>query len=265
MTPEQATQLIETFAPPALQAEWDQSGPQILGDRREIHKIAVGLDPTPALVQAALAWGADFILVHHPLTLSPLRLDRRDDRFLVVQNVLRAGAWLYAAHTSLDVSPTGAARFLADALGLVSPKPLEPVAADKPDFGYGFIGRLAAPMPPEAVRDLALSALGLHAAVAFGSAPDMISTVASCPGSGGSFLPKVQALGVDLYITGDVKYHQFLDNPVWTLDVGHFAYEEVMTRRFAKTLADACAERGVKVQHFPGADPRSIVARTVSP
>lgn len=111
--------MIEAEAPPECAASWDRGGVQVAGGRQQVRKLALGLDPTPELVERALEWGADFILVHHPLALKPDLPSRPGSHYhQVLGAVFRRDAWLYAAHTSLDTQPHGPARWLAQALEL---------------------------------------------------------------------------------------------------------------------------------------------------
>ncbi|MDY7001835.1 MAG: Nif3-like dinuclear metal center hexameric protein, partial [Thermodesulfobacteriota bacterium] len=97
--------LIEDTAPLGGAAAWDRSGVQIAGLKHAVRKLAVLLDPVPDGIAEALDWGADMILNHHPLYIEPRALDKPGDFLEVVRMVLAHGAWLYAAHTSLDAQP----------------------------------------------------------------------------------------------------------------------------------------------------------------
>lgn len=55
-----------------------------------------------------------------------------------------------------------------------------------------------------------------------------IVRVALCGGSGHEFLKKAEALGADIYLTADIKYHEFFDAEGDTLlaDIGHYESEQ---------------------------------------
>lgn len=110
--------VIEAAAPPEFAASWDRCGVQVAARRTEIHKLAVALDPAVDFVDKAMDWGADFLLTHHPLGLKPGLPDQLDAYHHVLGALFRRDAWLYAAHTSLDVQPGGPVRWLAEELGL---------------------------------------------------------------------------------------------------------------------------------------------------
>lgn len=118
MNADKALSRIRALAPEAYAAEWDNSRVQIRGARAEVRKLAVALDPSPALMQDCLAWGADLVLTHHPLYFKPQAPTAPGQYLDVLRQFLSAGAWLYAAHTSLDCRPEGPAFWLGRELGL---------------------------------------------------------------------------------------------------------------------------------------------------
>ncbi len=123
--------LIERIAPPHGAASWDKSGIQVAGRQTRISSVAVALDPTPDTVERAIVHGANFILTHHPLSLTPRFLDTVDDHFRTVSTLIESGVCLYSAHTSLDVNPRGPVSWLADELGLRDRQVLEEVYRPK--------------------------------------------------------------------------------------------------------------------------------------
>lgn len=264
MRPQTLIERIEALAPPGFQAGWDKSGLQAAGEREKIATLAVTLDPLPRTVAEALAAGADFLLSHHPLSLSPRLPTERDDYRETLKLLLCSGVWHYAAHTSLDVQTSGPMSWLADELGLTGRAPVEPLASDR-GLGFGLVGDLPAPLAPEALveRLSALLASARPALRGVGPVPATIRRVAYCPGSGGSMAPKAFAAGADVYLTGDVGYHYALaaERLGFVIDCGHFGLEEEMMRRFARTLGEQLAGEGLAVTFIPGHDP----LRSVSP
>lgn len=125
MKTEDALSRIRALAPEGFAADWDNSRVQIRGAREEISKLAVCLDPAPAQMQGCLAWGADLVLTHHPLYFKPQAPTTPGQHLDVLRQFLCAGAWLYAAHTSLDCRPDGPAFWLGRALGLAGCASLE--------------------------------------------------------------------------------------------------------------------------------------------
>jgi dinuclear metal center YbgI/SA1388 family protein len=65
-----------------------------------------------------------------------------------------------------------------------------------------------------------------------------IETVAICGGSGAEFIPRAIGAKADIYITADVKYHQFFDadGKIIIADVGHFESEQFALDIFYELL-----------------------------
>jgi len=282
-------------------------------------------------VEAALSWGAQLILTHHPLLLKR-RLPARLDAYHRVLSLLFAkGAWLYAAHTSLDVQTGGPVSHLAGTLGLVNRRVIEPVDAraallrleaadaaardaalavlaahpaclsvepvgarrldvvccdeDRADIlfacsgpdgawpqvlrmrlespgktlGYGIVGDLPAPVSFEVFAAALAGAVSRDFWTLAGPVPETVSRVGYCTGSGADLAQAAFAMGAQVFITGDVKYHQGLDAVSGcVIDVGHFCLEETMMRVFADELREELSPLGLDVAFFSGADPFSV-------
>lgn len=109
---------VKKLAPEEFQASWDNSGIQVVGEVENCTRVAVCLEPTPDMIRQCLAWGAQAVVTHHPLYMKAKTLSGNDAYADVVRQVMKAGAWLYAAHTSLDCRPDGPAFWLGSRLGL---------------------------------------------------------------------------------------------------------------------------------------------------
>jgi len=117
--------IFRNLAPEQNQSSWDNSGVQIAGSVSDVSHVAVCLEPTPDMLARCLEWGAGVVITHHPLYMKPKGLGRESSFLDVVRQVVKSGAWLYAAHTSLDTRPNGPAFWLGDSLKLENRKLLE--------------------------------------------------------------------------------------------------------------------------------------------
>lgn len=244
--------VIEETAPLAAQLPWDASGIQLASFKQDISRVAVMLDPVLPIIEKAAKAGADFILAHHPLSLQPRFLNRADNYLATLSILFKKDIWLYSAHTSLDASPDGPVRWLADVMGLGSVTALE---ATGPACGLGFCGLLDTALPYADFCRMLAAGLGKDNWQVCGPAPKLVKRVACCPGSGKSMFEAALSVDADVFITGDFTYHAALDAGLAGLrvvDVGHFCLEEEMMRRFAALLAK---ELSVPVDFFPGRDP----------
>lgn len=257
--------VIEKAAPPDLAAPWDASGVQVAAARSEVKSLAVMLDPCLPGLEEAVKNGADFILTHHPFSMKPRFPNRADPYLAALSLLLSGGVWLYSAHTPLDASPHGPARWLAEALALTGLRTLEAAAPAGPALadpalapGFGFCGSLPAPLPYAEFCQLLSAALGRREWSVCGPVPRSVAALACCPGSGGTLLREALEAGADIFITGDVKYHAALEAEALGLrviDAGHFVLEEEMMRRLALWLE---RELPLPVRFYPSRDPLQI-------
>ena len=102
-----------------------------------------------------------------------------------------------------------------------------------------------------------LSALGLPLSRMVGQTPKSVARVAYCPGSGADLGSVALSKGADVYLTGDVKYHQAqaVQDLGLTIDVGHFCLEETMMRTWSESLERELSPEGVRVVFLPGRNP----------
>jgi len=130
------------------------------------------------------------------------------------------------------------------------------LAAPVREFGFGCIGTLQTPLAWNEFSSR-LEALGLPLSRTVGQIPEAVSRVAYCPGSGADLGPAAFARGADVYLTGDVKYHQAqaMQDLGLTIDVGHFCLEETMMRVWSENLARELAPEGVEVVFLRGRNP----------
>lgn len=217
---------MEEFAPPSLTSSWDNSGWQIyLGDK-DINRVMLGLTPTPEVIEQALEKRCELIIAHHPLIFSKVnKLNVNNSKDIPVIKALQNNLPVYSAHTNLDSTKGGIADELAKIIGLKNLTPIEKISEDT---GLGRIGELE----KEETLDVILSRLkqALNAdklKVINRLNKTKAKSIALCPGSGGSFIPLLN--DVDLYITGDIKYHDAIEiNNLVVIDAGHFETERII-------------------------------------
>lgn len=114
---------------------------------------------------------------------------------------------IYSLHTPWDSAIGGGNDYWADFLGLVNRTPIVPLKG-VPQAGMGRVGVVYGTSFRDVVSFLKKRVKFL---IPIFSGRDRIYKVALCTGSGGDLLEKVIALGADLYITCDLKYHQILN------------------------------------------------------
>ncbi len=111
---------------------------------------------------------------------------------------------------------------------------LYPILNDNPAYGLGVVGHLPKALPEieflQAVKDLFGAGCIRHTSLL----DKKVSRVAVCGGSGSEFLGDAIRAGADVFITSDVKYHQFFntEGKILLLDIGHYESEQVSLRIF---------------------------------
>ena len=122
--------LLHGWYPPATADSWDAVG-LVSGDPgQDVRKVLFAVDPSPAVAQEAADWGADLLVVHHPLFLKPVHgIARTTPKARTLGVLLDAGCALLTAHTNADQAVGGVSEALATTLGLTN---LSPVVARDP-------------------------------------------------------------------------------------------------------------------------------------
>jgi dinuclear metal center YbgI/SA1388 family protein len=210
------------------------NGIQVEGER-PVRRLASGVTASAALLDAALDWDADAVLVHHGWFWrgeDPRLIGMKGRR---VRTLARAGVGLLAYHLPLDAhAELGNNRQLANVLGL-----REARATDLCD-GILWRGRLACPTQAAVLAGLIAEALRrepLH--IAGRVAP--IEEVAWCTGAAQAYIQQAAGLGVDAYLSGEVSEqttHQARELGLDYFALGHHASERYGVNALGQHLAE---------------------------
>ena len=125
-----------------------------------------------------------------------------------------------------------------------------PTTASNNEAGIGIAGLLPERLSVGQVAANLASQLKPGSLRLVGVKGRKIKSVAVCAGSGASLLDAAVESGAQLYITGDMKYHDARraeDTGIHVLDVGHFAPERYGLTRFGKLLGENLAKQGLQV------------------
>ena len=216
--------VIEDFAPLSIQEGWDNSGLCVGSPEDEVSSILLGLDCTEKLVDEAIECGADLIVTHHPLIFSGLKKISPDDPIgAAVIKAVRNGISIYAAHTNADKVIAGVSGAMAARLGLIDVEILE---EDGEGTGLGVVGNLPSPLSAEEAIALVKEQFSLKMMKASAPVECLVTRIAMCGGSGGSLIRSAQKAGAQLYISGDISYHNFFTpEGFMIMDIGHYESE----------------------------------------
>ena len=216
--------VIEDFAPLSIQEGWDNSGLCIGSPEDPVTSVLMGLDCTPELVDEAVACGADMIVTHHPLIFSGLKKISPEDKVgEAVMKAIKAGISIYAAHTNADKVIAGVSGAMARRLGL---KDVTILDEDGDDTGLGVVGNLPEPMSSQEALAFVKERFGLKVLKSSRPIDGQVCRVALCGGSGGSLIKAARRSGAQLYISGDISYHNFFtEDGFMIMDIGHYESE----------------------------------------
>ena len=217
--------------PVRLAESWDAVG-WVCGDpHAHVTRVLFAVDPTEVVAEYAERVGANLIVTHHPLFLTPVHgIAAVTPAGRLVHGLIEQGRGLYTAHTNADRARNGVSDALAAALGVVDTVPLIPDDVD-PDVGLGRVGTLAQPMALAAFADRVAHELPATAqGVRISGDPDaLIERVAVCGGSGESLAGVADEAGADVFVTSDAKHHRTMDHRAGggcaIIDVAHWASE----------------------------------------
>ena len=199
----------------------------------QVQRIAAAVDACEAVLRAAAARGADFLLVHHGLYWGSVPLV--GGMYRKVRCAFEHDIAVYSAHLPLDVHPeVGNNVLLARALGIGE---LEPFLALKGQAA-GLAGVWEQGGRAELVERLE-GVLGGRVHVCAGG-PERVRRVGVVTGGAGSEVARAAAEGVDTFITGEGPHWSYTlaeELGVNLLYGGHYATETFGVKALAAHLS----------------------------
>jgi dinuclear metal center YbgI/SA1388 family protein len=134
---------------------------------------------------------------------------------------------------------------------MLAAHPYEEVAYDlytidnlHPTIGLGVIGNTVSPVETSVFLQKVKTIFGCRAVKHTSPVQPYISRIALCGGSGSSLIRDAINANADLFITADLKYHQYFEaeNRIVLADIGHYESEqftkelffEIVTNKFPK-------------------------------
>ena len=115
-----------------------------------------------------------------------------------------------------------------------------PLEAPLLEQGVGRVGRLADAISLAELADLAVRKTGAEASQVVGDPDRQVQKVALVCGAGDSFIRQCKAVGADVLLTGEVRFHQALEARAAGLGlvaVGHHASERPAVEMLAQRIA----------------------------
>lgn len=220
---------------PEYQEDYDNAGFLLGNPMVEYSGALVALDLTMDVIDEAHELGLNLIATHHPFIYSGVkRITTMDLTGRMIHRLIEYGISVYAAHTNLDNLKWGISGTLAEKLGMTKYRVLR-VAEGKmnENVGGGVIGTLEKPIPTKEFINKIKEVLQIKNLRCSPLCKNEIRKVALCGGSGSFMIGDAIKNGADIYVTSDLKYHDFqrAENRIILCDAGHYE-----TEQFAKEI-----------------------------
>ncbi len=237
-----ATQLSELMAhlegllEPARFQDYCPNGLQVEG-RGEVARLVTGVTACQALVDAAIDWQADAILVHHGYFWrgeDPCVTGMKRRR---LASLLANDISLIAYHLPLDAHPElgnnacfGRLIDVADVASL----------AGGSEEGVGNVGTLGEPVEVAQLLERLADLTG-RAPLHVGPDGGQVSRVAWCTGAAQGYIDAAVAASADVFITGEVSeqtVHIAREEGIHFIAAGHHATERYGVQAVAQNLVE---------------------------
>ena len=233
-TREQVLLALDTLLEPNRFKDYCPNGLQVEGCER-IDRVVSGVTASQALVDAAVEWKADAILVHHGYfwkSENPCITGMKGRR---IRTLIQADINLFAYHLPLDCHiDLGNNAGLGRALEIDDFEPLNPTDTALPVF----VGHYAADKAQSDIAATLSAALGRQV---LSEGEGAVRRVAWCTGGGQGYIDVAADAGADLFVTGEVSeqtIHIARERGIGFIAAGHHATERFGARSVGEWLAE---------------------------
>lgn len=233
--------ILEKKFPKMNAEEWDNVG-LLIGDYdKEVKKIQFSLDATLEGIENAISQKVDMLITHHPIIFKAIK-DITEQNILgkKIRGLIKNDINVYAIHTNLDSSINGLNDYILKKLGISEYRILD--FDEEKNCGIGRVFKLNEEKKlKDFIEELKLKLKILNLRVISDDLNKKIKKVALINGSAMSYWRKAKKEKVDLFITGDIGYHDALDaleNRLDIIDFGHYESEHFFYEILMKELKD---------------------------
>ena len=236
---------ITEVAPLHWQESYDNSGLLIGDPNAMVDKALLTLDVTEKVVDEAMDNSFHLIISHHPLIFRGIKNIIKDNTLgRIITKAIKHDISIAAMHTNLDNSYVGVNNILATNLGLKDLQILRPnFSMQKHDditsqVGSGMVGELENAMSEVEFLRLVKEKLNVGALRHSEFMGKKVKKIALCGGSGAFMISDAKRCEADVYLTADMKYHDFCEanGKMLLVDAGHFETEQFTKQLFADII-----------------------------
>lgn len=224
--------IMEEYANSSLAEDWDNVGLMLGDENQNINKILVALDIDDKIIDEAIEKKCDMIITHHPFIFKGVKSIKASDTLgSRIIKLIKNNICVFSAHTNLDITVNGTNDTFAKLLNLQKIGNL--FEKDNSSVGLGRVGELEQSIPFSELIEKVKKVLNLNNLVVSGELDKLVKKVGICTGAGGDIDFMLQAIskGCNVYITGDIKYHNSQvanDLGLYLIDATHYASEAII-------------------------------------
>ena len=227
---------LEDRFPPEYAEEFDNIGLLAGKSQKDIKKVLICLDCTPSVVREAVSLGADLIISHHPFIFNSIKaVNDTSPLGSAIVLALEENISIYSAHTNLDSAPGGLTDLVCSMLSLTPVSNIE-----------GNLGRVCTTdTTAKALCAKIKDAFGIETLFSTFKKDRPIKKIAICNGGGGGELSEIAKGMCDVYISGDLKYHEILsfsESDADFIEMRHYDSEFIVTNLLKSELDKNFAE-----------------------
>jgi dinuclear metal center YbgI/SA1388 family protein len=228
--------------------DYGPQGLQVETENEEIARLALAVDAAPDVIEAAVSWNADMLLVHHGVLWRSVEriagpLGRR------VRLLMKHGLNLYAAHLPLDAHPeVGNNAVLARMLDVA----VQEWWCMPTGVPIGVYGPVPSGTTLDAIVGRIETKLNTNVRV-LAHGPETIQNIAIISGFGVDEAAGAKAMGADTFLTGETSHANYWAASDYGMNIifaGHYATETVGVQALGRHLTENF-ELEVKFFDFP--------------
>lgn len=253
---------LQTIFSPKIAEDWDNVGLLIGDNTKEVNKVLFCLDVTQKAVQKAIDKNVDLIISHHPVIFSGLkRITNETAHGRKLLKLIENKIAVYSIHTNSDFAINGLNDFIMDKLNLNGEKVIFNECKfddynsikNKIERVHGGLARikiLNEEMKLEDLLERIKDSLGISYVRYVGNKDAYVRKIGLVTGGGSSFMYDI-ADKIDVFLTGDLRYHEALDaleDGRILVDVGHFESEYLFVDMMEQEMSKFFD--GEMIRHF---------------
>ncbi|MBR1940628.1 MAG: Nif3-like dinuclear metal center hexameric protein [Bacteroidaceae bacterium] len=236
---------LERFAPLPLQDGFDNAGMQVGLTDADCAGALLCLDVTEEVLEEAISFGCNLVVSHHPLIFKGIK-SLTGDNYVerCVMKAVKHDITIFSAHTNLDNAVNGVNFKMAEKIGLTHVEVLDPRADGWLNAGAGVVGELPEPEAEEAFLRRIKQTFVVDCVKHTALTGRQIRRVALCGGAGAFLMPEAIKKGADVFITGEIKYHDYFGRAeeILLAEIGHYESEQYTKEIFKKIISEQFPE-----------------------